>query len=216
MDGLRHDQLAQAVFDELSLPPAEYAAEPELKGPARQQTDAVLREVLAYRVYRDQERGWRLTSPNLEQTGLLKLEYDGLTECAADESVWDRELPIWIDPDGEPDNRDPHPALLLAPAAERAKIAKTLLDYMRRELAIKVDVLDQDKQEQLKQRSNQRLSGVWAIDEFERLAYAADAVSTLAGARRRPRRPVLVCARWVRPIPRSARHALRCTTTVSR
>jgi len=172
-DGLRHDELAQAVFDELSLPAADYASEPELRGPARQQTDAVLREVLAYRVYRDQQRGWRLTSPNLEQTGLLRLDYEGLAECAADESVWDRELPTWIDPDGDPDNRDPHPAVLLASETERAKIAKTLLDYMRRELAIKVDVLDQERQEQLKQRSSQRLTGVWAIDEFERLAYAA-------------------------------------------
>ena len=67
--GLTHDRLAQAVFDELALDTDLYAAEPELRGPARRQTDEVLREVIAYRIYRDQQRGWRLTSPNLEQTG---------------------------------------------------------------------------------------------------------------------------------------------------
>src|SRR5579875_101170 len=63
--GLRHDELAQAVFAQLNLSPEAYAAEPELKGPALDQTEEALRGVLAYRVYRDQARGWRLTSPNL-------------------------------------------------------------------------------------------------------------------------------------------------------
>jgi len=171
--GVRHDQLAQAVFDELNLPPEAYASEPELKGPARGQTDAALRDVLAYRVYRDQERGWRLTSPNLEQTGLLRIEYDGLAECCADEALWSGELPAWIDPDGELDNRDPHPALVRASPDERERIARTLLDYMRRELAIGVAVLEPATQERIRERSSRLLSGVWSIDEFERLAYAA-------------------------------------------
>jgi ATP-dependent helicase YprA (DUF1998 family)/very-short-patch-repair endonuclease len=171
--GVRHDQLAQAVFAELKLATAAYASEPELKGPARNQTDESLREVLAYRVYRDQERGWRLTSPNLEQTGLLRIDYDGLADCCADEAEWNRELPAWVDPDGELDNRDPHPALVQAAPEERKKVAKTLLDYMRRELAIGVAVLAPETQERIKERSSRLLTGVWAIDEFERLAYAA-------------------------------------------
>ena len=171
--GVRHDQLAQAMFAELKLPPAAYVSNPELKGPARNQTDEALREVLAYCVYRDQERGWRLTSPNLEQTGLLRIEYDGLADCCADEAEWNRELPAWIDPDDELDDRDPHPALVQASPQEREKIAKTLLDFMRRELAIGVAVLQPQTQERIKERSNRLLTGVWAIDEFERLAYAA-------------------------------------------
>ena len=49
------------------------------------------------------------------------------------------------------------------------------LDYMRRELAIKVDFLDRGLQEQLQQLSNQRLKPPWAIDEneFEAMAHAA-------------------------------------------
>jgi superfamily II DNA/RNA helicase/very-short-patch-repair endonuclease len=169
-EGLTHDCVAQAVFDELRLPPELYAADPELRGPARRETDEVLREVLAYRIYRDQQRGWRLTSPNLEQTGLLRIDYDGLGECCADEEVWSRELPDWVEVDG---GRDAHPALALAAPSDRVRIAKTLLDFMRRELAIKVDALDPARQEALKQRSNQRLTGTWAIDEFETLLYSS-------------------------------------------
>lgn len=169
--GLTHDVLAQRVFDELALDPNHYAAEPELKGPARAQTDGVLREVIAYRIYRDLQRGWRLTSPNLEQTGLLKIAYDGLAECCADEGVWTGDVATWFDPDD--DDRENHKALRDAAPADRARIAQTLLDYMRRELAIKVDVLDELKQEQLKQRSSQRLVAPWAIDEHENLSYGA-------------------------------------------
>jgi superfamily II DNA/RNA helicase/very-short-patch-repair endonuclease len=162
--GLTHDEMPGAVFAALSLPARHYAAEPELKGGARKDTDAVFREVLEHRVYRDQQRGWRLTSPNLEQTGLLRINYDDISDCAADDEVWSGELPEWA---GE--NRDPHPALQSAEAGTREEIARTLLDYLRRELAIKVDVLDLERQEGLKRRSSQRLVSPWAIDENETL-----------------------------------------------
>jgi hypothetical protein len=68
-------------------------------------------------------RGWRITSPNLEQCGLLRIDYRSLQDlCAADE-----------------DWQGTHPALALADAETRVKIAKVLLDHMRRELAIKVE-----------------------------------------------------------------------------
>ena len=42
----------------------------------------------AYRIYTDLERGWRVTMPNLEQTGLLRFGYTDLDEIAADEESW--------------------------------------------------------------------------------------------------------------------------------
>jgi superfamily II DNA/RNA helicase/very-short-patch-repair endonuclease len=168
--GLTHDLLALEVFDELNLDPKHYAADPELRGPARKQTDEVLREVIAYRLYRDQQRGWRLTSPNLEQTGLLRIAYDGLSECCADDELWTRDLPEWFQ---GADGSDAHPALVGASPADREKVAAVLLDYMRRELAIKTDVLDESRQEQLKQRSSQRLIPPWGIDEYELLSYGS-------------------------------------------
>jgi hypothetical protein len=52
-------------------------------------------------------------------------------------------------------------------------VAKTLLDYMRRELAIKVDYLDEMAQERMQQQSSQRLISPWALDDNERMEHAA-------------------------------------------
>jgi hypothetical protein len=44
---------------------------------------------------------------------------------------------------------------------------------MRRELAINVNYLDREFQEQIQQRSSQRLIPPWAIDENERMEHAS-------------------------------------------
>ncbi|MGH9244903.1 MAG: hypothetical protein ACRD29_11415 [Acidimicrobiales bacterium] len=70
-DGLEHDYIAQRVFEALGLPLDQYAADPEVEFQARADTEKTLRDVLGYLVYADLRRGWRITSPNLEQSGLL-------------------------------------------------------------------------------------------------------------------------------------------------
>ena len=65
------------------------------------------------------------------------------------------------------------PALANAAVEIRYAVAKVLLDYMRRELAIKVDYLDRLVLERIRQQSSQRLVPPWAIDEGEQLEYAA-------------------------------------------
>ncbi|MEO6981860.1 MAG: DEAD/DEAH box helicase, partial [Edaphobacter sp.] len=162
--GLTHDKLSHAVFDVLNLPFADYAVDPTLKFAARDDTKQVLKDLLAYRLYRDLRRGWRINLPNLEQVGLLRLEYKSLTDlCAAEEE--------WV---------GKHTLLASSSSSDRAKWCRTLLDVLRRELAIKVDYLRSDYQDQLKQRSNQRLKEPWSVDEDEQLERA-----TLAYPRQR-------------------------------
>jgi len=60
-----------------------------------------------------------------------------------------------------------------ASAHQRYEIAKTLLDYLRRELAVKADQLNPDSQEKMVTRSNARLIPPWAIDEQERLVFGS-------------------------------------------
>lgn len=149
-DGLTHDQIASEVVEALSLPFEDYALDPEVVLAAREDTNHALRDVIAYRLYTDLERGWRVTAPNLEQTGLLRIDYRSLDElCEGD--FWD----------------DCHEALAEAAPDVRAEVSRTLLDYMRRELAIRVDYLDSHVQEQIVQRSNQQLRNPWALDENE-------------------------------------------------
>jgi ATP-dependent helicase YprA (DUF1998 family)/very-short-patch-repair endonuclease len=154
--GLHHDTLTQRVTEALALPIEHYAQDPTVMFVARQETDRALRDLIGYRLYRDLERGWRVTAPNLEQTGLLEIRYEALEELAATEAVWA--------------NLDPR--LARSTVETRAAAMKVLLDFMRRHLAIQVDYLNPVWQEQLKLRSNQHLIVPWAVDEEERLERA--------------------------------------------
>ena len=76
--GLRHGDLSRSVVTAMDLPFEDYASDPEVRGPARQSTRDALSRVIEYLVYRDLERGWRVTAPNLEDCGLLRFDYEGL------------------------------------------------------------------------------------------------------------------------------------------
>ncbi len=152
-EGLRHDTLTLKVFETLDLPLPLYAADPGVKYAGREETDRALREALGYYLYRDLRRGWRITSPNLEQCGLLDIDYLSLGEFCSEESEW----------------KETHPLLSTASAGDREKVCRVLLDYMRRELAIRVNYLDTTSQESIRQLSRQRLIAPWALDDNEQL-----------------------------------------------
>ena len=162
--GLTHDKLSHAVFDVLNLPFESYAVDPTLKFAAKDDTKQVLKDLLAYKLYRDLRRGWRINLPNLEQVGLLNLDYKSLSDLTEAEEEWTGK----------------HVLLTTGSPSDRRKWCRTLLDVLRRELAIKVDYLRSDYQDQLRQRSNQRLKGPWSIDEDEQMDRA-----TLAYPRQR-------------------------------
>lgn len=158
--GLSHDVLTQSVFESLALPMHLYALDPTVKYAALSATQKALRDVLGYRLYLDLRRGWRIMSPNLEQTGLLHIEYESLRDLVADEEEWK------------------HRQTVLASSSQevRASVSKVLLDHLRRELCVKVDYLDQAFQERLTQASSQHLRSPWAIDENEKLEHASVAL----------------------------------------
>ena len=156
-EGIRHDVLAQKVFTAFDLDFDLFAANSEARFGQKDSTLRALREVLGYRIYRDLKRGWRLTSPNLEQCGLLEIEYVSLNEVCAANDLWE----------------NVHPALAAASPEIRFQVCKVLLDYMRRSLAIRVDYLDPVYQDSLKQQSSQYLKLPWALDEMERLTRGA-------------------------------------------
>jgi ATP-dependent helicase YprA (DUF1998 family) len=156
--GLRHDALSQQVAAALDLPVEIYTGRPkgEVRFQALEDAQEALRDVLGYRLYRDLRRGWRVTAPNLEQCGLLEIRYPALDAVCEAEDLWEHA----------------HPALAEASPAVRRTVARVLLDYMRRELAIHVDYLEKLKLERIQQNSSQHLVAPWAIDENELLETA--------------------------------------------
>ena len=151
-EGLGYTELALAVQGALGLSMVEYAQNSEARYGAKEEIDRALREVLAYRLYVDLRAGWRVTAPNLEQAGLLQVDYAYLDELCAKEDEW----------------AGRHVALAAASPAERSEVARAVLDHLRRELAVKVDQLDPANHDSLYNRSNQNLIAPWAIDEAER------------------------------------------------
>ncbi len=151
--GLRHDELAIRVFESLGLAFEDYASDPSARFQAREDTNRVLRSVLGYRLYRDLLCGWRITAPNLEQVGLLVIEYPYLREVCQADDIW----------------KTSHPALAHASVNQRVDICRVLLDLMRRSLAIKVEYLDQAFQERLLLQSSQKLLPPWGFDENEQV-----------------------------------------------
>lgn len=171
--GLRHGDLSRGVFDAMQLRFEDYAADPEVRGPARAATTDALRRVIDYYLYRDLQRGWRVTAPNLEDCGLLRFDYDGLVGAdglLAEEDLWSTGLT------SQSATREDvfHPvpqALANSPLSVREEVIRTLLDVMRRGLAVKIDVLDPHKQHDLVELTKPRLleGTVWYIEDAKEL-----------------------------------------------
>ncbi len=154
-DGLSHDEIAQKVVKAMGLDREEYASDPAAEFSRRSQDEA-LREVAGYLVYHDLRRGWRVTSPNLEQVGLLHISYDDLPELCAADKYW----------------ADLHPVLAQASPSDRQFVCRALLNHLRRGLAIKVQYLEPEYQERIRQRSYQYLKAPWRFEEADKMREA--------------------------------------------
>jgi superfamily II DNA/RNA helicase/very-short-patch-repair endonuclease len=161
---LTDSHIAQEVFNSLGFDrfSSDYLESPEIKGPVRRRAEETMRSVLGYRLYFDLRRGWRYNNPNLEQLGLLTIDYDGLKDLCADEEEW-RGLTF--------------PGLAEVSPETRAKVLRLVLDTMRRSLCIKSRFLDHIQQEQVLNQSFQYLKEPWGFTEDETPQGAASLVT---------------------------------------
>ncbi len=155
--GLRAEQLGLAQQKALGFDTrspeirAEWLLEPTLRGINLEDAEKTLRDVLAYRVWFDQRRGWRYTNPNLEELGLLSVDYRGVEELVNDESLFA----------GAPD------AIKYAKPEVRRAVYKELFDHLRKLMAIRSQVLEQSAIEQLISRAHSRLRAPWGFAQGE-------------------------------------------------
>lgn len=151
--------IAQQVFEKLGFDKSgeDYLENPSAKGPGRRRAEETMRSVLGYRLYFDLRRGWRYNNPNLEQLGLLGIDYEGLKELCEDQAEW-MDLPF--------------PELAVTSPESRERALRLVLDTMRRSLCIKSRYLDPIHQEQLRNQSFQYLKEPWGFTEEEQLQEA--------------------------------------------
>lgn len=156
-DGLSSDELGVSLQRNLGFDRqdsrTEWLIDPLKPGAAMLlESEKTLREVLAYRAWFDQRRGWRYTNPNLEQLGLLEVRYYGLNEFVEDDSVF-AATPILRD----------------ASTEVRAAVYHALLDHMRMRMAVKCRILESATIEQIRDRAHRRLRPPWSFDKDEAL-----------------------------------------------
>lgn len=156
-DVLSEEHLADAVFkalgfdqlDEATL--TEYLRTPKLMGLARQEAQRTLRFIIGYRLLRDLRRGWRFNNPNLDQLGLLAINYRSLDEFCADPTVFGKNARL-----GALD------------ATHRKSLYRLVFDIMRRGLCIETLYLDPVEQDKIRTSAFTYLNERWAFasDEF--------------------------------------------------
>ncbi|WP_108720193.1 DEAD/DEAH box helicase [Miniimonas sp. S16] len=151
--GLDPLEFATSLPPVLGLAPAAFAQQPGAfdLDPARR----ALRQVIAYRALLDLRRGWRVTLPDLEQTGLILVRYPTAQRFTEAEDRW----------------QDAHPLLRAASPELRYEIVRVLFDEMRRTLAIDTDLFTAEHVDRLKTLSREHLTGVWAVEDNEQVPY---------------------------------------------
>ncbi len=160
---LDYTSVAAAVFAALNLPESDFVHpdslgdDPHYRSARASTRDArTFQQRLEYAVYLDLRRTSLVNQPNLEQCGLLFVDYADLHELCAEEQPWQA-----------------HPVLHSATPAEREYTLRALLNYMRQALAINADVLDPQEQDALRTAVNKSLAPRWQFEREESLAQAS-------------------------------------------
>lgn len=156
---LTEENLADAVFKALSFDQndegilCEYLKSPKLVGLARQEAQRTLRFILGYRLLRDLRKGWRYNNPNLDQLKLLRIDYLGLEEFCADNSLFTG-----------------HSVLQRLSPKGREDLARFLFDELRRNLCLESRYLDSLEQDKARTNAYSYLNERWSFSQDERLA----------------------------------------------
>lgn len=151
--GLRADEIGLAQQRALGFDRAEPALreewllEPALRGFNLLEAERTLRDVLAYRVWFDQRRGWRYTNPNLEQLGLVEVDYLGLDDLARNDALFEGAPLI----------------LRTASPASRKALYIQVLDYLRKAMAIRSELLETTGIDRIRSRSHSQLRPPWGF-----------------------------------------------------
>ncbi|RMI19783.1 MAG: DUF1998 domain-containing protein, partial [Calditrichaeota bacterium] len=147
---LTFDRVAQAVVSESGLDISDMAQNPNIQPDteAARQVLQAFTEITEYRLYEDLRRGWRVVQPNLEQVGLLRIDYRGLQNLCADDSLWTF-----------------HPLIQEMSPEKREWVVRAFLNHFRRKLAINARCLQENQQQQIRRRAEQLLNEFWGLDE---------------------------------------------------
>jgi len=141
--------LARSVVKHMGLDLSAIAQNSKLdpESPLAKNVWQAFEELTEYRLYEDLKRGWRITQPNLEDVGLLRIKYKALDSlCNNDEKFAGLQ------------------GLEEATLDERKEILTAFLDFFRKKLAIDANILTETKLQQLRKKCLNHLNEFWGLD----------------------------------------------------
>ena len=153
---LDHTDIAARVFDNLDLDEAEYAKNPQHGGftTSTNKNEEAFKKKLFYDILYDLRYGWRVVMPNLEQTGLLEIEYPELETICSQEKQWE-DIPGFNQLSYE----------------RRREILYLILEYFRKQYAIHHHDLEPHVIETNQREIRNQLNHEWGLGDNERLMF---------------------------------------------
>jgi len=151
-NALEYSDISGKVFKALGLRKNLWAESPSDLPFLDEENDKAMKTLLMYRILYDLRRSWRVILPNLEQCGLLSVSYKYLMQAAEQPGYWDQvELVAGMNP------RDRHDFL------------QQLLDYFRRNYALKYSQLEPDALEKNEKIIKEKIKPEWGLSVNESL-----------------------------------------------
>ena len=150
---LEFAEIGDAIFNSLNLKQEDYAISTATFPGPRKENENALKDFLIYKVLYDLRRSWRVIMPNLEQCGLLKINYKYLNETIIDANFINQfDLLQRLEPD------------------ERLVFIYNTLDFFRKSYALRSpEFLDSGKIESKKRNIIQKLKEPWTLSDEEHI-----------------------------------------------
>jgi superfamily II DNA/RNA helicase len=149
---LDYSNIAQEVYSALGLNQALYAKAPSDFAYLMKDNEEAFKYQIMYRLLYDLKRGWRVILPNLEQCGLLQIEYRHLKELANDLNYWkDVEL------------------LNIMSADELYDFLFQLMDFFRKNYALSHTSLEPGEIERRYNIIKEKIKPEWGLDKNEQI-----------------------------------------------
>lgn len=152
---LTYANIGEAVFKALVLPFCNFANrdEPPALATVRRNYEHTFQAFLFYRAVADLRRSWRIVLPNLEQCGLLVVDYLDIDEIVAEDNFW-ADMPLVCD----------------LSHAERRDFLTTILDFFRLEYALHSEnFLTPSSLKEFEKHFREQLKAPWTLDRNEDL-----------------------------------------------
>lgn len=149
---LDFSNISDKVFESLNISQEQFAKQPAtFPGPKKENEDA-FKDFIMYRLLYDLRRSWRVVLPNLEQCGLLKIEYKHVKESVQNNSIWEKnELLFGMTPD------------------EKIEFLQQVFDFFRKSYALSYSMLESGSISSNSKKINEKLKSPWTLDEKEKL-----------------------------------------------